>query len=83
MKPRLESAPRTPEDRAIWLRLMHGKYPPLPIWSYLAADRRDADLMYTAQLCHASGIDWFDIRGPLTLSIDGSEETYVFGVPQR
>jgi hypothetical protein len=49
MKPRLESAPRTAEDRYIWLRLLHGKWPPLPFRGYMDADRRDADLMFYAQ----------------------------------
>lgn len=52
MKP-LPAAPRTPEDRMIWLRLMHGKMPPLPLWSYREQDRRDAHIMCWLQVFSA------------------------------
>jgi len=58
MKPRLDVAPKTPEDRAIWLR-MANRYIRQPgafgvtSYVYRDADRRDADLMYGLEWCRA------------------------------
>ncbi len=66
MKPRLESAPLTPEDFRIWDRLMD---PPPPregisAVDYVTADRRDADLMLHTQQIASFGpaaIELYDI----------------------
>ena len=49
VKPLLPSAPLTPEDEGCWL-MTHSEYPPGRITvriidAYLAADRRDAEIM--------------------------------------
>lgn len=53
MKPRFRSADLTQEDWLAWLHARHG-FHEIPwlqlIDAYEAADRRDADLMYAAQL---------------------------------
>lgn len=51
MKPRLDSAEFTEEDKAIWLRICEGEpFDHLACAAlYATADRRDADLMLVAQ----------------------------------
>jgi hypothetical protein len=74
MKPRLKSAPATDEDSEIWLNIV-AQY--MEDWATVGvifrdADRRDADLMHTAQQLRWSWLvqvgigDWHLVRSKET-----------------
>lgn len=82
LKPRRESAVLTRDDTKIWLNInlpMRRKAPhPLPSRAYFESDRRDASLMYRAQLPANRRLTalwlpstlWADIRGGASIGRD-------------
>lgn len=80
MKPRLETAPLTNEDFDIWdfICSPYRLVPRTPMWSYILADRRDADLMLVLyQAWHQSAVPLVKNTALATVGLNSIEQLYV------
>lgn len=84
MKPRLESAPLTDEDKRIWRRVcVYGFHVPASLRCYRHdvcaekfarfCDRRDADLMYWAQTIRRPRAGGYRMLGVLDDRVSGAD----------